>query len=280
MLKPRARRLKGWAPNRMVPNVLTVMALCAGLTSVRFALEERWALAVLAIVAAGILDGLDGRAARLLKGTSRFGAELDSLSDFISFGAAPAVLIYEWSLVTWRGFGWTVALLYAVCCALRLARFNTEMDQPEEGRPPWTKTYFTGVPAPAAAGLVMLPVMFWLEFEGAFARAPALMTVVMVLVALGMISRLPTFSLKRYTVPHHYVLPVLLAVGLLVAALASEPWATLIAIDLLYLCSLPVAVLLQRVQSRGQPPVAENAARPTGEAGVVVAIPPRPSARG
>lgn len=281
MLKPRARRLKGWSPNRMVPNALTVMALCAGLTSIRFALEQRWDLAVLAIVAAGVLDGLDGRAARLLKGTSRFGAELDSLSDFVSFGAAPAVLVYEWSLVGWRGFGWTVALFYAVCCALRLARFNTEIDQPDEGRPAWAKSYFTGIPAPAAAALALLPVMFWLQFEASLARTPALVALVMGMVAIGMISRVPTFSLKRYTVPHHYVLPVLLGVGLLVAALASEPWATLIALGLLYLGSLPVVIVLERRQRRSAPPTVEAApSRPAGDSGVVVAIPPRPTARG
>jgi len=288
LLKSRPRRLKGWSPNRMVPNGLTVMALCAGLTAIRFALEARWELAVLAIVAAGVLDGLDGRAARLLKGTSRFGAELDSLSDFVSFGAAPAVLIYEWSLVGFKGLGWAVALLYAVCCALRLARFNSEIDLAEESQPLLAKSYFKGVPAPAGAGLALLPVMVWLQFDIDLPRSPWIATPVMVAVALLMISRLPTFSLKLATVPHKYVLPVLLLVGLMVAALASAPWATLIVVGLIYLASLPLAFVLQPMQTRREASAAAAAAdaatagprEAESEAGVVVSIPPRPSARG
>ena len=149
MLKERRRRLRGWSVNRIVPNGLTVLALCAGLTSIRFALDGRWDFAVCAIVVAGIFDGLDGRAARILKVTSRFGAELDSLSDFLSFGVAPAVLVYEWSLSGVRGIGWALALLFTVCCALRLARFNSEMEEPMAEQTEWSRDYFAGVPAPA-----------------------------------------------------------------------------------------------------------------------------------
>lgn len=290
LLKNRPRRLKGWSPNRLVPNALTVMALCAGLTAIRFAIEAHWDWAVLAIVAAAVLDGLDGRAARLLKGTSRFGAELDSLSDFVSFGAAPAVLMFEWSMVGFRGAGWAVALLYAVCCALRLARFNSEIDLAEETPPPPSaKSYFKGVPAPAAAGLALLPVMFWLQFDIDLPRSPWVAMPVMVAVALLMISRVPTFSLKRITVPNKYVLPVLLLVGLIFAALASAPWATLIVVGLAYLASLPLSLILQPIQSRREAGtgVSEGAsagdtaqAKTVSDGGVIVSIPPRPSARG
>lgn len=289
LLKNRPRRLKGWTPNRLVPNALTVMALCAGLTAIRFALEAHWDWAVMAIAVAAVLDGLDGRAARLLKGTSRFGAELDSLSDFVSFGAAPAVLMYEWSLVGFKGVGWAVALLYAVCCALRLARFNAEIDLPEEVPPaPSSKMYFKGVPAPAGAGLALLPVMFWLQFDVDLPRSPWVVTPVLIAVASMMISRVPTFSLKRVTVPNRYVLPVLLLVGLMFAAMASAPWATLMFFGLVYLASLPLAFVLQPIQTRresgaigsegGGGDDAEPPETPS-DTGVVVSIPPRPSAR-
>ena len=250
LLKNRPRRLKNWSPNHIVPNGLTVMALCAGLTAIRFGLEGRVEFAAAAIIVAGVLDGLDGRAARLLKSTSRFGAELDSLSDFISFGVAPAVLIYQWSLVELRGFGWAVVLLYAVCTALRLARFNAEIDQPESERPPLSKSYFKGVPAPAGAGLALLPIMFWLQFDLDWMRSPWVATPVIVGVALLMISRLPTFSFKRVTIPNRYVLPILLLIGLMVAALVSAPWATLIGLGLLYLALVPVAAVLHPMQTR------------------------------
>lgn len=242
MLKERRRRLRGWSVNRIVPNGLTVLALCAGLTSIRFALDGRWDFAVCAIVVAGIFDGLDGRAARILKVTSRFGAELDSLSDFLSFGVAPAVLVYEWSLSGVRGIGWALALLFTVCCALRLARFNSEMEEPMAEQTEWSRDYFAGVPAPAGAALAIVPIMIWLETDGDYARLAVVNGLVMGCVALLMISRVPTFSMKRFTIPISYVLPVLLVIGLMFAALVSAPWITLIAIGLTYLFSIPVTI--------------------------------------
>ncbi len=246
MLRRRERRARGWSFNRMVPNSLTVIALCAGLTSIRFSLEARWELAVLAIVIAGIFDGLDGRAARLLKGTSKFGAELDSLSDFVSFGAAPAILIYQWTLTDIAGLGWAFSLLFAVCCALRLARFNTDIERPDDDAQPMSRDFFVGVPAPAGAGLAMLPAMVWLEFGFEPARLPAISLVTLAVVALLMISHIPTFSMKRFTVPHRYVLPALLLVGLCFASLVSAPWATLMTVAMLYMISLPLGVIAHR----------------------------------
>lgn len=266
MAKERRRRLRGWSVNRMIPNGLTVLALCAGLTSIRFALDERWDLAVFAIVVAGVFDGLDGRAARILKVTSRFGAELDSLSDFLSFGVAPAVLIYEWALSDVRGMGWALALLFAVCCALRLARFNSEMEEPVAEQPAWMRNYFSGVPAPAGAALAIVPIMIWLETDSEYARLAAVNGLVLACVALLMISHVPTFSMKRFTVPINYVLPVLLVIGLMFAALVAAPWPTLTAVGLAYLFSIPVTVFNSNRQRRREaeapPPTDDRKAAP------------------
>ncbi len=156
MKRLRRPRIKAVAFNRLLPNIVTVLALCAGLTAIRFGFQARWELAVMAIILAAIFDALDGRLARLVGGSTKFGAELDSLSDFISFGVAPAVLLYFWTLQHARGVGWALALLFAVCAALRLARFNTKLGVSD--MPPWAYNYFTGVPAPGAAGLLLMPM--------------------------------------------------------------------------------------------------------------------------
>jgi CDP-diacylglycerol--serine O-phosphatidyltransferase len=227
--------------NQVIPNALTVGALCAGLTAVRFALIGKWELAVLAVVVAGIFDGLDGRMARLLGGGSRFGAELDSLSDFVSFGVAPALMLYLWSVSQLGGIGWAVALLFAVCCALRLARFNTALT--DASPPPYTRNYFTGVPAPAGAGLAMLPMMLTFETEPGIFDRPILSAAVLVVVGLLMVSRVPTFSIKRIKLSGEHMVPTLLLIGLLIAALASAPWTTLIVVGVVYLGSIPVSVI-------------------------------------
>ena len=271
MLRRRKRRLRGWSFNRMVPNSLTVIALCAGLTSIRFSLEGRWELAVLAVVVAGIFDVLDGGAARLLKGTSKFGAELDSLSDFISFGAAPAVLVYQWTLSDIAGLGWAFSLLFAVCCALRLARFNTEIERPSEDAQPMSRDFFVGVPAPGGAGLAMLPVMVWLEFGADVSRLPAVNVAMLSASAFLMISHVPTFSFKRITVPHRYVLPALLLVGLGFASLVSAPWPTLITVGLLYIASLPWSVIVHRRARMRHAPSASVEPFPVDRSGRIVA---------
>ncbi len=157
----RDRRLSHLSVNRMVPNVLTLLALCAGMTAIRFAISGDFQYAVFAIIAAGIFDGLDGRLARLLKATSQFGAELDSLADFISFGVAPAAVLYLWTMAQLHSVGWAIVLFYAVCCALRLARFNTQLAAEP---PPWAANFFSGAPAPAGAGLLMLPMFISFEW--------------------------------------------------------------------------------------------------------------------
>ena len=249
MAQGKRPRFKGLSPNRLIPNMLTVLALCVGMTAVHFALQERWEFAVACIVLAGVLDGLDGRLARLLGGTSRFGAELDSLSDFASFGFAPAILLYHWSLnQAAAGIGWPLALSLAVCCGLRLARFNVSLD--EDDRPPWATKYFTGVPAPAAGGLAILPMMLEFEAGNGFFRDPAVVGFWTVVVALLMVSRIPTMSLKSFRVPAKFVLPTLVFVGVAAAFLPIKPWPTLTAIGFIYLASIPISIYTYAAQKR------------------------------
>jgi CDP-diacylglycerol---serine O-phosphatidyltransferase len=237
MLRRRPPRLKGLSLNHLLPNLLTVLALCSGLTAIRFALLEQWQAAVAAIMVAGVLDGLDGRLARLLGGGSKFGAELDSLADFLSFGAAPAVVVYTWSANGLGGFGWAAALFLAVCCALRLARFNTALEDPD--KPAFAYNYFVGVPAPAGGGLALLPMMIAFEWPGGPFREPALTSLWMVVIGLLMVSKFPTFAFKKVKVPHAWVLPTLVGAGLLTAALFSAPWLTLIGLSIVYLGMFP-----------------------------------------
>jgi CDP-diacylglycerol---serine O-phosphatidyltransferase len=235
----RVQRLSGLSVNRMVPNVLTLLALCAGMTAMRFAMGGNFVAAVFSIIAAGIFDGLDGRMARALKATSSFGAELDSLSDFVSFGVAPAAVVYLWTLSELQGFGWAIALLFAVCCALRLARFNTE--SPAE-MPSYAAPFFTGAPAPAGAGLVMVPMFLSFEWGDSLFRSPYLSAVVVTGIALLMISKVPTVSLKRIRIPHHMVVPTLLAFGVATAFLTTEPWLTLTIVGIVYVSSIPLTI--------------------------------------
>lgn len=236
----RPPKLPGLSINTLIPNILTVLALCAGLTSIRFALHGKWEHAVMSIVLAAILDGLDGRVARLLQGTSKFGAELDSLSDFVSFGVAPAMMLYFWTMQGAGGFGWALVLLFAVCCALRLARFNTMLGNAD--LPPYAYNFFTGIPAPAAAGIVLLPMVASFEFGEAFFARPAVVSVFLLGVAFLMVSTIPTFSFKKVRIPNAWVLPVLLVVGLLAAFLVTEPWLTLVVVGFAYLGMIPFSI--------------------------------------
>ncbi len=244
MLPRRPRRLRrglrGQSINRLIPNMVTLAALCSGLSAVRFALDQDFHAAVLAILVAGILDGLDGRIARLIGATSKFGAELDSLSDFVCFGVVPAILLYVWVMEQAGRIGWAVSLIYAVCMALRLARFNTALD--DVARPPWSYNFFTGVPAPAAAGLVLLPVVASFEIPTALIANPIFIGPWILLIAGLMISRVPTYALKRLRIPNQWVLPVLLSVVVIAAGLATEPWFTILGIGVAYLASIPLAM--------------------------------------
>ena len=240
VLRSRTQRLRSLPVNNLIPNILTILALCAGLTAMRFALAEKWQLAVVAIIIAAILDGLDGRLARLLKGTSKFGAELDSLSDFVSFGVAPGFVLYRWNLAELGGVGWIVVLAFAVCMALRLARFNTALDDPH--KPTWAANFFTGMPAPAAGGLALLPMVLSFQYGDAVFRMPVVAAAFTIFLSFMMVSQIPTYSFKKLTVRREYVLPVLLVVGLAAAVLASYPWLTLTVMALVYLASVPLSV--------------------------------------
>lgn len=243
MQKPRRarrQRLKGLPFNRMIPNILTLLALAAGMTSIRFGLEENWEYAVLALVVAAVLDGLDGRIARMLKGTSKFGAELDSLSDFICFGVAPAVVLYLWTMNQAGRLGWVLVVLFTVCCALRLARYNTLLDEPD--MPPWAYNFFSGVPAPGAAGLVLLPMMLSFKLGDDIFRQPALVAAFLVAVAALMVSRVPTYAAKTFKVPGKWILPTMLFVAFFGLAVVNEPWLTFISCMIVYAVSIPLSV--------------------------------------
>ncbi|HEY9348208.1 MAG TPA: CDP-diacylglycerol--serine O-phosphatidyltransferase, partial [Inquilinus sp.] len=205
-------RIRGLTINRLLPNILTTLALCAGLTAIRYAVQDRWEQAVTAILVAAVLDGLDGRVARLLRGSSKFGAELDSLADIVSFGVSPAIILYLWMMQDAGSLGWLAVMAYAVCAALRLARFNTALD--DTTLPPFAYNYFTGVPVPAGAILILMPLMISFEFSPGFWAAPLLVGLWTVFVALLLVSRVPTFSMKVVRVPQDYIVPVLVAVGL------------------------------------------------------------------
>lgn len=242
MLAPTPRpRFKDLSLNKLIPNILTVLALCAGLTAIRFGLQGRLEPAVVAIVIAAMLDALDGRIARMLGGSTKFGAEMDSLSDIVCFGVAPAVLLYEWTMSSAGSIGWAVVLLYCVCCALRLARFNTRLGTSD--LPPWAYRFFTGVPAPAAAGLVLTPMMVSFEIGPGFFSHVIVNGLVIVAVSALMISRVPTYSGKSIRVPQSYVLPLLLIVGLLAGLIVGAPWSTLTAIALMYVGSIPFSMV-------------------------------------
>jgi CDP-diacylglycerol--serine O-phosphatidyltransferase len=234
-----AHRIRTLPFNRLLPNVLTVLALCAGLTSIRFSLQEKWELAVVAVLLAALLDALDGRIARRFGGVTKFGAELDSLADFLSFGVAPALTLYLWSLQRMGGFGWVFALVLAVCAALRLARFNTRLG--ETDLPSWAPNFFTGLPAPAAAAAALLPMMLSFELGDVPFRHPSVTTAVACGVAFLMISRLPTYSFKQLRVPHRYVVPMLLVVGLIAAMIVTVTWVTMSLLVIAYLATVPIA---------------------------------------
>lgn len=254
----RRTRLRDHSINRLIPNMLTLFALCAGLTAIKFALDanalmnvtvstdqsavadaanRKWELAVIAIIVAAVFDALDGRIARLLDSTSKFGAELDSLSDFVAFGVAPSVVLYVWTMDQTGRIGWGCALLFSACMALRLARFNTKLDNADV--PAWTMRFFTGVPAPAGAGLVLLPLIAYNEYGTGFTDSPWLVGPWMVIVAGLLVSRIPTFSFKRLAITQRWVLPAMVVVVVLVALLVSETWNTLLGIGVLYLASIP-----------------------------------------
>lgn len=224
---------------RVLPNAITVLALCSGLSAVQFAMTGYYPLSIAAVALAAVFDSLDGRIARLLDATSKMGAELDSLSDAIAFGVAPALVLFIWRLHEYRA-GWVVALVFAVCMVLRLARFNTLLD--ESDRPPYAKEFFVGVPAPAGGLLVLLPLALNEQVGTSWWSAQWLVSVWTVAVAGLLISRIPTLSAKTVRVPAKAVAPLLVAVGLVAAAVITFPLGTLVVAMLLYLLHIPLAI--------------------------------------
>jgi len=244
----RRRRFRPIPVRMLVPNVITLLAICAGLTAIRLSTEGRVDVAVWAIAFAAFLDGIDGRIARMIKGQSKFGAELDSLADFVNFGVAPGLILYFWQLHELKNGGWIAAMVFAISGGLRLARFNATMDDPN--KPAFAANYFTGVPAPAGAITVLLPI--YLAFLG-LPMPPAMLTAFYtLLVAFLMVSRLPVFSGKtvRMRVPPELVLPVFVSVVFFIALLISYPWHILSAGSALYLLSLPLGWKSYRDQAR------------------------------
>lgn len=242
----------------VAPNAITALALCCGLTAVRFAIGGEWHYALAATIAAGVLDGVDGRVARMLNGQSRFGAELDSLSDVIAFGVSPALVMYLWSLQTLPRYGWLFCLALALACALRLARFNAAIDV--EDQPHKSAGFLTGVPAPAAAGLAFLPVYLWLETGESWLRSPMVVAPWLLFVATLMISNVATFSWGSIRPRRNVRLEVIGLFALVGAALFSVPWIMLTAICVIYVALIPFSVRsyskIRRLRASPAAPVA------------------------
>ena len=240
----RDRTPQGLPLRAITPNALTALALCSGLTGVRFAIGDangpNWQLAVVMILVASALDGVDGQVARMLRGTSRFGAELDSLSDAISFGVAPALIMYLWSLTDSPKFGWACALLFAVFCALRLARFNAAIDATDQPRK--AAGYFTGIPAPAGAIGAMLPMYLWFITGEAVFRSPWLVAPWMAFIAILMVSSIPTLGWSSLRLRRHIRFEALVVIVGIGAALISAPWPTLVVICTIYLATIPFSI--------------------------------------
>jgi CDP-diacylglycerol--serine O-phosphatidyltransferase len=227
---------------KLLPNILTLMALTAGLTGIQFAMDGRWEQAVLSIIVAAVLDALDGATARLLNATSEFGAQLDSFSDFLAFGIAPALILYLWVLEESGKIGWIAMLVYAVACAMRLARYNITK-KPTEGV--WAKGFFAGVPAPGGAGLVFLPMFIWFldpDFFENFAAANFFIGLWVIACAAMMVSRIPTWSTKQIKLPAKMAMPALAFVAIMIAALIQAPWPTLTIVALCYIATFPLAI--------------------------------------
>lgn len=240
----RRRRVRGLSFNRLVPNLLTMIGLCAGLSSIKFALLGHFPHAAIALLVAACMDGLDGRIARLLHGTSRFGAEFDSLSDFVCFGVAPPFVLMMWALPPTSRFSFVPFIMFTVCMALRLARFNATLE--DDSAPEYAANFFSGVPAPAGALLALFPVFLGLEADrnglpqlAHFAHAAWLSAACLILTALFLVSTLPIWSFKNFKVPSRYILPLLLGTGLYAAILVAEPWGALAAAGLIYIGMLP-----------------------------------------
>lgn len=234
--------LKDLPISKLFPNMVTILGLCAGLSAIRFALLERWELAVTFIVIAAFIDGVDGRLARLLNSTSRFGAELDSLSDFVNFGVTPAFVLYLWSVdeIGIRGLGWSLTLFFIICMAIRLARFNTTLEDGE--KPEWADNFFSGIPAPSSAGLSIVPMMLSFQLGDGFYSDPRFVAIYMTGIALFTASSVPTFSSKKIRIRRNLVSVALLIAAIFFIGLLIEPWITLPLMGAVYIASIPFSV--------------------------------------
>jgi CDP-diacylglycerol--serine O-phosphatidyltransferase len=269
MRRPLRRTPRGLPLRAVAPNAVTALALCFGLSGIRFAISSDWEAAVTMIMVAGVLDGLDGRIARLLHGESRFGAELDSLSDAISFGVSPALILYLWSLKELPRIGWLCALIFAVFCALRLARFNAQIDLAEQ--PHKSAGFLTGAPAPAGAVLAMLPLYLWFWSGEPIFRSTWVVAPWVALCAALMVSSVATFSWSSLKLRRHIRFEALAIVVLLGAALVSAPWHTLSVLSIAYIVSLPFSMRgyarIKRLRgaSGGEPAVASETESASGD---------------
>ena len=234
-------------PKSLLPNVLTIFGVCLGLSSIKFALDTNYAMAIVAIGFAAILDTLDGRVARLIKGTSKVGKELDSLTDVISFGVAPGFIMYFWTLNEIGKFGWMFVLIYTVCCALRLARFNLTVFEESE---PWKINFFEGVPSPAAAGLVLLPLILNLSGLIQLENYALLSSIAILTTSTLMVSKLPTYSLKRILIPRHFAIFLLLGIGIYVSLLIFYTFKTLFFSGIIYLLLIPISFFHYRHKNK------------------------------
>ena len=234
-------------PKSLLPNALTIFGVCLGLSSIKFALDSNYAMSIIAIGFAALLDTLDGRVARLIKGTSKVGKELDSLTDVISFGVAPGFIMYFWTLNTIGKLGWMVVLIYIVCCALRLARFNLTIIEERES---WKINFFEGVPSPAAAGLVLLPLILNLSGLIRFENYTVLSFISILLTSILMVSKIPTYSLKRILIPRHSAIFLLLGIGIYVSLLIFYTFETLFFSGIIYLLLIPISFFHYRSKNK------------------------------
>ena len=242
-------------PKSLLPNALTIFGVCLGLSSIKFAIDLNYSMAIIAIGFAAILDTLDGRVARLIKGTSKVGKELDSLTDVISFGVAPGIIMYFWALNEVDKFGWMLVLIYAVCCALRLARFNLTTIEENET---WKINFFEGVPSPAAAGLVLLPLILnqsgLIEIE----NYATISSITILITSILMVSKLPTYSLKRILIPRHSTIFLLLGIGIYVSLLIFYTFETLFFTGVIYLLLIPISFFHYRLKNKKTSTTHEN----------------------
>ena len=235
------------APRSLLPNTLTIFGVCLGLSSIKFALDTNYAMSVIAIGFAAILDTLDGRVARLVKGTSKVGKELDSLTDVISFGVAPGFIMYFWALNELGKIGWMLVLIYTVCCALRLARFNLTLIEENES---WKINFFEGVPSPAAAGLILLPLILDLSGLIQFKNISIVSSAVILTTSFLMVSKIPTYSLKKILIPRHLAIFLLLGIGIYLSLLIFFTFETLLFTGLIYIILIPISYFHYRNKNR------------------------------